>query len=272
MSMLGHRVADETPRTISDPSPGQPVAVAFEPETAAALLRIAREAVTAAATHRNPARGGRRDVATDPGRPSAGDPSERLDASDQRRPDTSSPGQPVASQAGRPVAPDAACPAAAVLSPATTAALDEPGAAFVTLTELGSLRGCMGSLEAEQPLGDAVASAGRSAAARDPRFMPVTEQELPVIHIDVSVLGPSVPLSDPMAFRPGIDGIIVARDGRRALLLPEVATDFGWGARETLDAVCEKAGLEGHAWHDPRTRLFVFRTVRVSEPEAPPRG
>jgi AMMECR1 domain-containing protein len=92
---------------------------------------------------------------------------------------------------------------------------------------------------------------------------------LPAIHIDVSVLGPTVPLADPMAFRPGIDGIIVARDGRRALLLPEVATDLGWGAREMLDAVCEKAGLDGHAWHDPRTRLSVFRTTRVSEADAP---
>ena len=130
----------------------------------------------------------------------------------------------------------------------------------------------MGSLVAEQPLGQAVASAGASAAVRDPRFMPVTERELPAIHIDVSVLGPAVPLRDPMAFRPGIDGIIVARDGRRALLLPEVATDLGWGAREMLDAVCEKAGLEGHAWHDPRTRLSVFRTIRVSEAEAPTGG
>jgi hypothetical protein len=83
------------------------------------------------------------------------------------------------------------------------------------------------------------------------------------------VLGPALVLRDPAAFRPGIDGIIVARDGRRALLLPEVATDQGWNAREMLDAVCEKAGLEGHAWHDQRTRLFVFRTVRVSEGEAP---
>ena len=99
--------------------------------------------------------------------------------------------------------------------------------------------------------------------------MPVTERELPWIHIDVSVLGPALPLRDPAAFRPGIDGIIVARDGRRALFLPEVATDQGWGAREMFDAVCEKAGLEGHAWHDPRTRLFVFRTVRVSEAEVP---
>ena len=126
----------------------------------------------------------------------------------------------------------------------------------------------MGSLVAEQPLGEAVISAAASAAARDPRFYPVSEDELAAITIAVSVLGPAVPLRDAAAFRPGIDGIIVARDGRRALLLPEVATDQGWGAREMLDAVCEKAGLEGHAWHDPRTRLSVFRTVRVSESEA----
>ena len=191
---------------------GQPAPVSLDPKTTAALLQIAREAVTAAATHGSPA----------------------------RRPSRS-----------------------------TTAALDEPGAAFVTITEHGSLRGCMGSLVAEQPLGDAVASAAVSAAIRDPRFLPLTEHELTAIHIAVSVLGPAVALRDPAAFRPGIDGIIVARDGRRALLLPEVAIDQGWGTREMLDAVCEKAGLEGHAWHDQRTRLFVFRTIRVSEGEPP---
>ena len=154
------------------------------------------------------------------------------------------------------------------LSPAASAALDLPGAAFVTLTEHGSLRGCMGSLVAEQPLGEAVRSAAASAAVRDPRFYAVSERELDTIKIAVSVLGPAVPLRDAAAFRTGIDGIIVARDGRRALLLPEVATDQGWGAREMLDAVCEKAGLEGHAWHDPRTRLLVFQTVHISESEA----
>jgi AmmeMemoRadiSam system protein A len=212
MSTLEDRVADRTTPPGSDQPAGLPAPVWLDPETTAALLSIAREAVTAAATH----------------------------APRPRHESTS-----------------------------VTAALDEPGAAFVTITEHGSLRGCMGSLVAEQPLGDAVASAAVSAAVRDPRFFPLGERELPEIHIDVSVLGPAVPLRDPAAFRPGIDGIIVARDGRRALLLPEVATDQGWGAREMLDAVCEKAGLVGHAWHDPRTRLFVFRTIRVSEAEAP---
>ena len=129
--------------------------------------------------------------------------------------------------------------------------------------------GGAGVLDATLALGHPVVV---SAAVRDPRFLPLGERELPEIHIDVSVLGPAVPLRDPAAFRPGIDGIIVARDGRRALLLPEVATDQGWDAREMLDAACEKAGLEGHAWHDPRTRLFVFRTVRVSEGETPAGG
>jgi uncharacterized protein len=235
MSMLGDRAVAANAGSGSDPSSGLPEPVALDAETAAALLRIAREAVTAAATHRS---------ATIAGAVGAG-----LAGGSERT-------APLA-------------PAAPPLSPTVAAALDEPGAAFVTLTEDGSLRGCIGSLVADKPLGRAVACAGSSAAVRDPRFLPVTERELPAIHIDVSILGPAVPLRDPMAFRPGIDGIIVARDGRRALLLPEVATDLGWGAREMLDAVCEKAGLEGHAWHDPRTRLFVFRTVRVSEAEVP---
>ncbi len=213
MSMLRDRITDGTTPPGSDVSAGLPAPVSLDPETTAALLRIARDAVTAAATH-----------------------------------------APRPRHESRPV---------------SGGALDEPGAAFVTILEHGSLRGCMGSLVAEQPLRDAVASAAVSAAIRDPRFLPLAERELPDIHIDVSVLGPAVPLRDPASFRPGTDGIIVARDGRRALLLPEVATDQGWNAREMLDAVCEKAGLEGHAWHDPRTRLLVFRTVRVSEGEAP---
>jgi AmmeMemoRadiSam system protein A len=202
--------------------------VTLDPQVAGELLRIAREAVTAAATRRN--------------------------------------ARPALAEVARGSTESGS--AAPPLSPEVSAALQRPGAAFVTLTEDGSLRGCISSLAFHEPLGRAVASAGASAAVRDPRFMPVTERELPSIHIDVSVLGPAVPLRDPMAFRPGIDGIIVARDGRRGLFLPEVATDQGWGAEEMLDAVCEKAGLDRHAWHDPRTRLFAFRTVRVSEPGA----
>ena len=148
------------------------------------------------------------------------------------------------------------------------AVLLSPHAAFVTLYEGGELRGCMGCVAADAPLWATVVSAAVAAASRDPRFRPVAEREIPALSIDVSVLGPSVPLRDPSAFRPGIDGLIVERGGRSGLLLPEVATDHGWGAREMLETTCLKAGLPEDAWRDPATRLLVFRTARLSETDA----
>ena len=74
-----------------------------------------------------------------------------------------------------------------------------------------------------------------------------------------------MPLRDLASFRPGVDGLIVERAGRRGLLLPEVATDQGWGVVEMLDATCWKAGLPSGIWRDPWTGVFVFRTARIRE-------
>ena len=148
------------------------------------------------------------------------------------------------------------------------AALRAPAAAFVTLHAGAELRGCVGSLATEQPLWQTVVSAGVSAASRDPRFFPVTECEVASLSIDVSVLGPMVPLRDATAFRPGVDGVFVVRGGRHGLLLPEVATDQGWGAREMLEGTCQKAGLPKEAWREAGTDVLVFRTARVSEVDA----
>jgi AmmeMemoRadiSam system protein A len=145
------------------------------------------------------------------------------------------------------------------------ASLLAPAAAFVTLHRGETLCGCVGSVATDQALWVSVTSAAVSAASRDPRFLPIAEREVPSLTIDVSVLGPREPLGEPSAFRPGIDGVIVERGDRRGLLLPEVATDQGWGAREMLEATCWKAGLPEDAWRDEGTRLFVFRTARVSE-------
>lgn len=149
---------------------------------------------------------------------------------------------------------------------ALPAVLRAPAAAFVTLHQDGELRGCMGHLEFDRPLWQNVLVAGRSAALEDPRFMPVTEAELPAIRIEVSVLAPPVELPGPEAFDARQHGIMVERAGRRALLLPQVAEAFGWDEATTLDAVCRKAGLAGDAWRWPSTRLFAFRSVRVAEP------
>lgn len=139
-------------------------------------------------------------------------------------------------------------------------------AAFVTLTEGGQLRGCMGTLNATQAVVDAVASAAMTVALDDPRFFPIEADELPDLRIEVSVLGTPVPLTDPGAFVRGVDGVIVSRGRCSGLLLPEVATDQGWDGLRMLTAACHKAGLEGTAWRDPATRVSTFRTVRFGGP------
>jgi AmmeMemoRadiSam system protein A len=140
------------------------------------------------------------------------------------------------------------------------------GGVFVTLTEGGALRGCIGNLEPDRPLRNAVVMAALGAALDDPRFVPVSAAELPLIRIDISVLGAPVLLADPQAFQPGVDGVIVERGGRRALLLPEVATEFSWGAPEMFEAVSRKAGLPADAWRDRETTLRTFRTTRFGGP------
>lgn len=148
-------------------------------------------------------------------------------------------------------------------------AAGEPGAVFVTLTEDGALRGCIGLPEPVLPLREAVVAATVDAALSDPRFRPVTALELPAIHIDISLIGRPEPMVGVDRFEPGVDGVVVERDGRRALLLPEVATEFAWGASEMLGAVCEKADLPAWAWRDRGTRLSTFRTIRFGGPALP---
>jgi AmmeMemoRadiSam system protein A len=138
--------------------------------------------------------------------------------------------------------------------------------AFVTLTEDGRLRGCMGTLDEEQPAWASVLEAARMAALADPRFAAVGASELAVMHVEVSVLGPMTPLEDPAAFRPGIDGLLIERGYGRGLLLPEVAEMLEPRHDAMLEAVCRKAGLPGDAWRDPRATLLAFRTCRFGGP------
>ena len=148
-----------------------------------------------------------------------------------------------------------------------TPRLAAPRAAFVTLRKRdGELRGCIGNLDDERPTWANVAVAARSATIRDPRFPPVRPSELVDLVIDVNVLGDPVDLPDVALFDPVVHGVIVERDGRRALLLPNVGPPIGWGAEETLDAVCRKAGLPGDAWQRQGTRLRVFATTEFAEP------
>ncbi len=142
-------------------------------------------------------------------------------------------------------------------------------AAFVTLTSEGALRGCVGRLDPDVPVGTAVVDAATWAALDDPRFPSVRPGELARLHIEVSILGPMVRLADPMAFRLGVDGIVVERDGRRGLLLPEVASALDDDRVAMLEMACRKAGLEASAWRQPGTTVLAFRTARFGGPVLP---
>lgn len=143
--------------------------------------------------------------------------------------------------------------------------LRAPHGAFVTLKEEGELRGCIGRLDFEVPLWTNVIRSAVSSALEDPRFEPLEAGELPSVLIEISVLEPPVPLPDPAGFDPQVHGIIVELRGRRALLLPKVAQEYGWDARMTLETVCRKAGLPPDAWRDPAARLMVFTAFDFAE-------
>lgn len=135
----------------------------------------------------------------------------------------------------------------------------QPAGAFVTLNDqAGDLRGCIGSIQAVLPLAQAVSDSAISAAFRDPRFPPVSIDELPLLHIEISVLGPVTAVRSVDEIVVGRDGLIVTQRGRTGLLLPQVATEYGWGLDEFLSHTCTKAGLPGEAWHSPETRIERF--------------
>jgi AmmeMemoRadiSam system protein A len=129
--------------------------------------------------------------------------------------------------------------------------------AFVTLTVGGRLRGCIGYIEGFKPLVEAVADNGRSAAVRDPRFAPVSQAELPEIQIEISALTPLEPVPGPGDIAIGKHGVVLVKDGHRAVFLPQVAPEQGWDRDTTLTHLALKAGLEPDAWRQ-ETEFLVF--------------
>jgi AmmeMemoRadiSam system protein A len=123
-----------------------------------------------------------------------------------------------------------------------------PGAAFVTIHNRADLRGCIGHLETDQPLGQLIARCAIAAATSDPRFPPIAAAELPDILIELSLLGPLEPIGDPEEVEIGRHGLVVEMGWHRGLLLPQVATEWNWDAETFLAQTCHKAGLPRDAW------------------------
>ncbi len=140
------------------------------------------------------------------------------------------------------------------------------GGAFVSLKKRGRLRSCMGAMREGIACGVALDSAAVSAATSDPRFPPLSPDEFYDLDLEIWALGETRALSERGVDRVGAiqigrDGLQIEGRGRRGLLLPSVAVEFGWDAERFLEAVCEKAGLARDAWASDETRLFVFEGV-----------
>lgn len=131
-------------------------------------------------------------------------------------------------------------------------------AAFVTLKtgEPPRLRGCIGTLEAEGPLDRTVARYARQAAFDDPRFPPLRGEEWPRVAVSISVLAPARPVTTDGEIEPGRHGVILERDGRRAVFLPQVATEQGWDRTALLEHLAAKAGIPREAWRGARLSVF----------------
>jgi uncharacterized protein (TIGR00296 family) len=134
---------------------------------------------------------------------------------------------------------------------------------FVTLIISGELRGCIGFPYPYLPLADAIQQAAMAAALEDPRFPQVQVHELQDIELEVTVLTVPQPLTCEPAERPaavevGKHGLIVQGMGTSGLLLPQVATEYGWDSTTFLDHTCAKAGLPGRCWTNKRVNVLIF--------------
>lgn len=125
--------------------------------------------------------------------------------------------------------------------------------AFVSIHKQGDLRGCIGHIEANEPLGGVVARCAVAACSSDPRFPAVSASELPHLDIELSVLGPLERITGPDDFEIGRHGLVVEMGWHRGLLLPQVATEWNWDRETFLAQTCHKAGLARDAWKQGAT-------------------
>lgn len=148
--------------------------------------------------------------------------------------------------------------------------LAAPGASFVTLTRLGELRGCIGGLQARNPLAEDVRQHAIAAALKDYRFEPVRPDEIDLIEIEVSVLNtpepvlPATPEALLEQIRPGIDGVILIAGPYRATFLPQVWEKIPDPA-QFLDTLCNKAGVPAQVWRRGEAEVFTYQVESFHE-------
>ncbi len=154
--------------------------------------------------------------------------------------------------------------------PKRDAAADAFGSGvFVTVRVKGKLRGCLGYVgEDRVPLCDIVRDRAAAAATRDERFLPVQPDELPDLHLEVSILSPLELLTDIQNLEVGRHGAIISLAARRGLLLPQVASERGWDRTAFLENLCAKARLPRDSWK--QAKIHTFTTKKFGDADEVP--
>jgi AmmeMemoRadiSam system protein B/AmmeMemoRadiSam system protein A len=141
----------------------------------------------------------------------------------------------------------------ATFAETTNTKLRADAAVFVTITRKGQLRGCIGQTSPTMPLYQAVQYSAMRSCASDPRFPPMTEQELGDIEIEISILSPFERVDDPNSIKVGRDGLYIRKGMNAGLLLPQVPVERGWDRNTYLAQLCQKAGLPEDGWKEGAT-------------------
>jgi len=136
--------------------------------------------------------------------------------------------------------------------------------AFVTINKDNELRGCIGYIIGNHPLCETIVNMAIESATGDPRFPSVKPEELDELKIEISVLSELKEVKNVEKIQVGVHGLLIKKEFYSGLLLPQVATEYGWSREEFLEQTCNKAGLPADAWKD-EAQIFIFSACVFGE-------
>lgn len=140
--------------------------------------------------------------------------------------------------------------------------------AFVTIHKNNNLRGCIGNITSNLPLWETVRKMAVEASLHDPRFSPVIPSELKDIEVEISVLSPFEKITDINQVEVGVHGLFIRQGFYQGLLLPQVATEYGWDRTEFIEHTCFKAGLDRNCYKNKNCEIFIFSATVFGEKDS----